>query len=87
MRKPRRRSVAYLTYSCRSRTILTVLNAYCAAAVRFQGVVAGLNAALRARGRPPFVLDRADALIGVLIDDLITKGADEPYRMFTRCSP
>ena len=52
--------------------------------MRLQGIVAGLNASLRAQGRAPFVLDRADALIGVLIDDLITKGVDEPYRMFTR---
>ena len=50
-----------------------------------QGVVAGINAGLCALGEAPLVLDRADALIGVLIDDLVTKGADEPYRMFTRC--
>jgi len=48
-----------------------------------QGVVAGINAALRVSGEPPMVLSRADAYIGVLIDDLTTKGALEPYRMFT----
>ena len=48
-----------------------------------QGIVAGINAALRVKGEPPMVLSRADAYIGVLIDDLTTKGAREPYRMFT----
>lgn len=48
-----------------------------------QGIVAGINAALRVTGEPPMVLSRADAYIGVLIDDLTTKGALEPYRMFT----
>ncbi|MEZ4424800.1 MAG: tRNA uridine-5-carboxymethylaminomethyl(34) synthesis enzyme MnmG [Gemmatimonadota bacterium] len=48
-----------------------------------QGVVAGANAALRALGRPPFVLERDQAYIGVLIDDLVTRGVDEPYRLFT----
>jgi len=48
-----------------------------------QGVMAGLNAALKAQEKPAFVLDRADAYIGVLIDDLVTKGTSEPYRMFT----
>jgi tRNA uridine 5-carboxymethylaminomethyl modification enzyme len=48
-----------------------------------QGIVAGINAALRVNGEPPMVLSRADAYIGVLIDDLTTKGAQEPYRMFT----
>jgi tRNA uridine 5-carboxymethylaminomethyl modification enzyme len=48
-----------------------------------QGLIAGLNAALSASGRPAFVLDRAQALIGVMIDDLVTLGAAEPYRMFT----
>ena len=48
-----------------------------------QGFVAGVNAALRVLEREPFVLSRTDAYIGVLIDDLITKGTDEPYRMFT----
>lgn len=48
-----------------------------------QGLMAGTNAALRAKGGEPFVLGRADAYIGVLIDDLVTKGTDEPYRMFT----
>ncbi|MEE8202393.1 MAG: tRNA uridine-5-carboxymethylaminomethyl(34) synthesis enzyme MnmG, partial [Alphaproteobacteria bacterium] len=48
-----------------------------------QGLMAGLNAALAAAGRAPFVLDRADAYIGVLIDDLVTRGTAEPYRMFT----
>jgi tRNA uridine 5-carboxymethylaminomethyl modification enzyme len=48
-----------------------------------QGLVAGLNAALAAAGGEPLVLDRADAYIGVLIDDLVTRGTSEPYRMFT----
>lgn len=48
-----------------------------------QGFVAGVNAALKALGRPPFVLPRHEAYIGVLIDDLVTKGTEEPYRMFT----
>src|SRR4029079_8652240 len=48
-----------------------------------QGLMAGLNAALKLKGEPPLVLDRAQAYIGVLIDDLVTKGVDEPYRMFT----
>ena len=48
-----------------------------------QGLMAGLNAALAVAGGEPFVLDRADAYIGVLIDDLVTRGVSEPYRMFT----
>lgn len=48
-----------------------------------QGLVAGINAALRAQGQPPFQLRRDQAYIGVLIDDLVTKGTTEPYRMFT----
>ncbi|MBP5382205.1 MAG: tRNA uridine-5-carboxymethylaminomethyl(34) synthesis enzyme MnmG [Bacteroidales bacterium] len=48
-----------------------------------QGVMAGINAALALQGKDPFVLARDEAYIGVLIDDLITKGVDEPYRMFT----
>ena len=48
-----------------------------------QGLMAGLNAALAAKGLDPFVLDRSQAYIGVMIDDLITKGVAEPYRMFT----
>ncbi len=48
-----------------------------------QGLMAGINAVLKLKGRPPFVLNRTQAYIGVLIDDLITKGVDEPYRMFT----
>ena len=48
-----------------------------------QGLMAGLNAALAVRGAEGFVLDRSQAYIGVLIDDLVTKGVDEPYRMFT----
>ena len=48
-----------------------------------QGLVAGLNAALAASGAEPLVLDRAAAYIGVLIDDLVTRGTSEPYRMFT----
>ena len=48
-----------------------------------QGLIAGINAALSATGRPLFRLARHDAYIGVLIDDLITNGVDEPYRMFT----
>jgi tRNA uridine 5-carboxymethylaminomethyl modification enzyme len=48
-----------------------------------QGLMAGANAALKVLGRPAFTLSRADAYIGVLIDDLVTKGTAEPYRMFT----
>ncbi|KAG9286394.1 hypothetical protein G9A89_014560 [Geosiphon pyriformis] len=48
-----------------------------------QGIIAGINASLSVRRKPPFILDRADAYIGVLIDDLVTKGVEEPYRMFT----
>ncbi len=48
-----------------------------------QGVVAGINAVRRARGAEPIVLGRDDAYIGVLVDDLVTRGVDEPYRLFT----
>lgn len=48
-----------------------------------QGLVAGINAHLKCKGKEPFVLKRDEAYIGVLIDDLVTKGVDEPYRMFT----
>ncbi len=48
-----------------------------------QGLVAGANAALKVASRPEFVLERDEAYIGVMIDDLVTKGTDEPYRMFT----
>jgi len=48
-----------------------------------QGLMAGINANLNTKGKEPFLLSRSEAYIGVLIDDLITKGTDEPYRMFT----
>lgn len=48
-----------------------------------QGIIAGINAALRVRGEEPLVLERDQAYIGVLIDDLVTRGVDEPYRLFT----
>ena len=48
-----------------------------------QGIIAGINSAMNILGKEPFVLTRSDAYIGVLIDDLITKGTDEPYRMMT----
>jgi tRNA uridine 5-carboxymethylaminomethyl modification enzyme len=48
-----------------------------------QGLMAGINAALKLKGEPPLILDRSQAYIGVLVDDLVTRGVDEPYRMFT----
>lgn len=48
-----------------------------------QGMMAGINAALKVKGAAPLILDRSQAYIGVMIDDLVTKGASEPYRMFT----
>lgn len=48
-----------------------------------QGMMAGLNVIQKLRGRPPFILDRSEAYTGVLIDDLVTRGTNEPYRMFT----
>jgi tRNA uridine 5-carboxymethylaminomethyl modification enzyme len=51
-----------------------------------QGLIAGINAALKLQGKDPLILDRSDAYIGVLIDDLVTEGTNEPYRMMTsRC--
>ena len=48
-----------------------------------QGIIAGINAAQKIKGKEPLILDRADAYIGVLIDDIVTKGTNEPYRMMT----
>ncbi len=48
-----------------------------------QGLIAGINAALLAKDEAPFIVDRSQGYIGVLIDDLVTRGVDEPYRMFT----
>lgn len=48
-----------------------------------QGLVAGVNAALKLKGEPPMILDRADGYIGTLVDDLVTRGTNEPYRMMT----
>ena len=48
-----------------------------------QGLMAGINAALKIKGEEPFILDRSEAYIGVLIDDLVTKGTEEPYRIMT----
>ncbi len=48
-----------------------------------QGIIAGINAAQKAKGKEPLILSRSESYIGVLIDDLITKGTNEPYRMFT----
>src|SRR5262249_20137742 len=48
-----------------------------------QGLMAGINAALKIKGEPPLILARSQGYIGVLLDDLVTKGVDEPYRMFT----
>jgi tRNA uridine 5-carboxymethylaminomethyl modification enzyme len=48
-----------------------------------QGLVAGLNASLKLRGKPPLILDRSESYIGVMVDDLVTMGTREPYRMFT----
>ena len=48
-----------------------------------QGLIAGMNAALKLSGKPPVLIARTEGYVGILIDDLVTKGADEPYRMFT----
>lgn len=48
-----------------------------------QGIIAGINAALKIKGEEPFIVDRTEAYIGVMIDDLVTRGIDEPYRMMT----
>jgi tRNA uridine 5-carboxymethylaminomethyl modification enzyme len=48
-----------------------------------QGLWAGINAALQIQGRPPFILERSEAYMAVMVDDLVTRGVDEPYRMFT----
>src|SRR5699024_5205400 len=48
-----------------------------------QGIIAGINAAAKVQGKEPFILDRSQAYIGVLIDDLVTKGTREPYRLLT----
>ncbi len=48
-----------------------------------QGLMAGINAALKLKGKAPLILDRSEGYIGVMIDDLVTKGVDEPYRIFT----
>ena len=48
-----------------------------------QGIVAGINASLKLKGEPPMILDRADGYIGTLVDDLVTRGTNEPYRMMT----
>ena len=50
---------------------------------RLKDLYAGINAALSFKNLEPFILDRSDAYIGVMIDDLVTKGVAEPYRMFT----
>src|SRR2546430_16122517 len=48
-----------------------------------QGIMAGINAALKVKNEPPLILDRTEAYTAILIDDLISKGTNEPYRMFT----
>ena len=48
-----------------------------------QGIIAGINVAQKVKGRKPVILDRSQAYIGVLIDDIVTKGTNEPYRMMT----
>ena len=50
---------------------------------RRRGLIAGINAARKAQGKEPFILDRASSYIGTLIDDLVTKGCSDPYRMMT----
>ena len=50
---------------------------------RRQGIIAGINAARKLQGKEPVILDRSQAYIGVLIDDIVTKGTNEPYRMMT----